>query len=171
MRSATSEPMQALLARFREIVEAEEGRCRAADLAVEEIEAALRRARDAQRVAAERRAEAAAAYETAAAYATGQDRQTQGPTQGGAGTEGDAPFGEGAPSGRAVQHLIVDVLEVGQITPLAEIYDGVRRLRPGTTNSAIRSALSGLHKTGSVEIIRRSVYRLLKTPEDYQPQS
>ncbi|MFD6152470.1 hypothetical protein [Streptomyces sp. NPDC060243] len=162
--------MQALLTRFREIVEAEEGRCRAADVAVEEIEAALRRARDTQRVAAGRRAEAVAAYETVAEYATVQDPQAQGPAPGSAGTEDAAPFGAAASSGRAVQHLIVDVLEVGQITPLATIYDGVRRLRPGTTNSAIRSALSGLRKTGSVEIIRRSVYRLLKIPEDYPPQ-
>lgn len=169
MRSATSEPMQALLTRFREIVEAEDGRCRAADQAVEEIEKALREARDAQRVAAERRAEATAAYETATAYATRQ-AQAQGSASAGVGTEGAAPFTGGAASGRAVQHLIVDVLEVGQITPLAAIYDGVRRLRPGTSNSAIRSALSGLHKTGSVEIIRRSVYRLLKIPEGYQPQ-
>ncbi len=170
MRSATSEPMQALLARFREIVEAEDSRCRAADQAVAEIEKALLQARDTQRVAAGRRAEAVAAYDTAAAYATAQDGQTQGPTTDGAGTEGAAPFREGTSSGRAVHHLIVDVLEVGQITPLATIYGGVRRLRPGTTNSAIRSALSGLRKTGSVEIIRRSVYRLLKIPEDYQPQ-
>ncbi|MGC9544556.1 hypothetical protein [Streptomyces sp. UG1] len=88
----------------------------------------------------------------------------------GAAAEGAAPFEEAASSGRAVLYLIVDVLEIDQITPLAAIYDGVRRLRPGTTNSAIRSALSVLHKTGSVEIVRRSVYRLLKTPEDYQPQ-
>lgn len=121
MRSSTSEPTQALLARFREIVEVEDGRCRAADQAVEEIEKALRAARDTQRVAVERRAEAATAYETAATYATAQDLQAQGPAPGGASTEGAAPFGEGATSGRAVLHLIVDVLEVGQITPLATI--------------------------------------------------
>ncbi|MEW2575590.1 hypothetical protein [Streptomyces syringium] len=162
MRSATSESMRALLARFQELVEAEQDRLRAADLAVEEIETALRRAREAQRVAAARHSEAAATYAAAQGHAGGRSKES------GAGMPGAAGR---ASTGRAVQHLIVDVMEVGQVTPLAVIYGGVRRLRPGTTNSAIRSALSVLHKAGAVQSVRRSVYRLLKIPEDYKPKT
>ncbi|MFI1734063.1 hypothetical protein ACH40E_33595 [Streptomyces acidicola] len=90
--------------------------------------------------------------------------------QNGTDSEGVGSAEGKARSSRAVQHLIVDVMQGGQITPLAAIYEGIGRLRPGTTNSAVRSALSVLHKTGSVENVRRSVYRLVKIPEDYQPQ-
>ncbi|MFI9191964.1 hypothetical protein ACIG0A_22055 [Streptomyces californicus] len=176
MRSATSEPMQALLARFQEIVEAEQDRLRVANLAVEEIETALRRAREAQRVAAARHGEAAATYAAVQGYVGGQSKEpgVGALGEGGASPSGSSSTASGAghtPPGRAVQHLIVDVMDIGQVIPLAVIYDGVRRLRPGTTNSAIRSALSILHKTGAVENVRRSVYRLLKIPEDYKPKT
>ncbi|MBZ6111161.1 MULTISPECIES: hypothetical protein [Streptomyces] len=165
MQDVASEPMQALLARFQEVVGAEEGRCRSADLNVEEIEAALRRARDVQRAAAERLSQAVETFDAVAAYAASQ-------ASGDLSKNADAaPSGASGSSGRLVPDLIVDVLELGQATPLLAIYDRVRRLRPGTTNSAIRGALSVLRKTGVVELVSRSLYRLVAIPEDYQPQS
>lgn len=59
-------------------------------------------------------------------------------------------------------------MELGKATPLASIYEGVRRLRPGTTQGAIRGSLVKLRRDGFVESSVRGVYCLLTIPEDYQ---
>ncbi|MFE4801175.1 hypothetical protein ACFRFL_40885 [Streptomyces sp. NPDC056708] len=79
-----------------------------------------------------------------------------------------APAEPPGPPSRSVGHLIVDVLELGQVTQLHVIYEGIRRLRPGTTNGSIRGSLTHLHLRGVVEIVSRGSYRLLRIPEDYQ---
>ncbi|MBW8796246.1 MAG: hypothetical protein JF597_22375 [Streptomyces sp.] len=171
MSNATSGPTQPLIARLRQIADAEQTRWQQAEAAVAEAERILQEAREAQRVAAERHAAVLATVEAAEAYAADLDladtqHKAAEPQSDSAPTAG--PTTPAGPKPRSVMHLIVKTLELDKATELHAIYGDVRRLRPGTTNSAVRSALSQLHKKGSVEIVSRSVYRLLKLPEDYQ---
>ncbi|MGQ4363562.1 hypothetical protein [Streptomyces sp. SAS_272] len=171
MSNVTSGPTQPLISRLRQIADAEQTRWLRAEAAVAEAERILQEAREAQRVAAERHAAVMATVEAAEAYAA--DLDLAGAQHNTAEPESDtAPAAEPAaptsPRPGSVMQLIVDTLEPEKDTELHAIYGNVQRLRPGTTNSAIRSALSQLHKAGSVKLVRRSVYRLLKLPEDYQ---
>ncbi|MER6503298.1 hypothetical protein ABT218_29065 [Streptomyces sp. NPDC001455] len=168
MSSATSGPAQPLIIKLREIADAEQAHRARADAAVTEAERVLYEARQAQRVAVERHSAAAATVEAAEAYAAGLGT---GAAQAGPDAEAcgaAAPAEPPSAPSRSVGSLIVDVLELGQVTQLHVIYQGIRRLRPGTTNSSIRGSLTHLHQRGVVEIVSRGSYRLLKIPEDYQ---
>ncbi|MDX2546159.1 hypothetical protein ACOT81_27415 [Streptomyces sp. WI04-05B] len=172
MSKAAGGPTQPLITRLWQIADAEQARSQQAEAAAVEAERISQELRAAQRVAAERHAAVLATVEAAEAYAAelGLD-DTQHDLDAEPEPDPTRPTRPAASAGskpRSVMHLIVDILELGKVTQLHGIYGDVQRLRPGTTTSAIRSALSQLHKNGSVEIVTRSVYRLLKYPEDYQ---
>jgi hypothetical protein len=168
LSSAVDAHAQPLLAKLQDLANVEHARKEQTDVAVVQAEQALADAREAQRVATERHSAATAAVTAAEHYFTGLDagaspdgvRADSGPAQ--------APSQPTTASGRPVTYLILDVLELGHVTPLKSIYEGVRRLRPGTSGGAIRGSLTKLHQSGAVEIVSRGVYRLLVIPEDYQ---
>lgn len=170
MANATSTSAQPLITRLRELADVERARHEAADLAVAEAERVLQETQHLQRVAAERHAAVLATVEAAEAYVGQQaqdasdigsrDEQTEQPGA-------DAADAPSAP-GRSLKHLVVDALDIGEITPLTLIYERVREVRPDSTASAIRAALAALHKRETVEIVRRGAYRLLVIPEAYR---
>ncbi|MFF4630024.1 hypothetical protein [Streptomyces griseorubiginosus] len=170
MGNATSTPAQPLITRLRELADVERARREAADLAVAEAERVLQETQHLQRVAAERHAAVLATVEAAEAY-VGQ--QTQDASDIGSRNEQTERLGADTPAtpstpGRSLKHLVVDALNVGEVTPLTLIYDRVREVRPDSTASAIRAALATLHKKETVEIVRRGAYRLLEIPEGYR---
>ncbi|MFE2557925.1 hypothetical protein ACFXGT_18260 [Streptomyces sp. NPDC059352] len=168
MSSSVGAHAQPLLAKLQDLADVEHARKEQTNVAVAQAEQALADAREAQRVATERHSAATAAVTAAADYFSKLDVGTSpddvpadsGPTQ--------TPSQSTAAPGRPVSHLILDVLELGHITPLTSIYEGVLRLRPGTSGGAIRGSLTKLHQSGAVEIVSRGVYRLLVIPEGYE---
>ncbi|WP_405894402.1 hypothetical protein OG272_20940 [Streptomyces sp. NBC_00104] len=170
MGNATSTPAQPLIARLRELADVERARREAADLAVTEAERVLQETQYIQRVAAERHAAVLATVEAAEAYAGQQAQGASDTVSHAEQTEQVATDRTASPSasGRSLKHLVVDALNVGEITPLTLIYERVREVRPDSTASAIRAALATLHKKETVEIVRRGAYRLLEIPEGYR---
>ncbi|MER6421929.1 hypothetical protein [Streptomyces sp. NPDC001137] len=170
MSNATSTHAQPLITRLRELAEVERTRREAADLAVVEAERALQETQCAQRVAAERHAAVQATVEAAEAYAR-QQKQSASDTHSRAEQTEQAAAGKPAsPStpGRSLKRLIVDALNMGEITPLTLIYERVREVRPDAAEKSIRGALANLHTRGTVEIVHRGAYRLVVIPEDYR---
>ncbi|MFF9069725.1 hypothetical protein ACF09E_30680 [Streptomyces sp. NPDC014891] len=170
---STSTEAQPILSKLKNLAAAEKAGKEQADARALQLERALADAREAQRVRATRHLAAEAAVTAAEDYFT-QLAATAGTTA--EDTPSDARATESATewdrnadaSARPVNDLILDVLELGQVTPLASIYEGVQRVRPGTSGGAIRGQLTNLNRRGVVEIVSRGVYRLLVIPEGYQ---
>ncbi|MFD3565775.1 hypothetical protein [Streptomyces sp. NPDC058667] len=168
MSSAVGGHAQPLLAKLQDLADVEHARKEQTDVAVVQAERALADAREAQRVATERHSAATAAVTAAEDYFAKFDAGASPDDVPADSGSTQTPSQPTAAPGRPVSHLILDVLELGRVTPLASIYEGVLRLRPGTSGGAIRGSLTKLHQSGAVEIVSRGVYRLLVIPEDYQ---
>ncbi|MFJ4870524.1 hypothetical protein [Streptomyces sp. NPDC088757] len=138
--------------------------------AVVQARQALADTLEADRVAAERHSAAEAVVTAAEDYfaGLGADVSSQDAPVDSEPSQAQTPPRSTTAADRSVNHLILDVLEIGRITPLKEIYEGVRGLRPGTSGGAIRGSLTKLNQRGVVEIVSRGVYRLLVIPEDYR---
>ncbi|MFE1802400.1 hypothetical protein ACFW9L_40415 [Streptomyces sp. NPDC059517] len=170
MSSATSGPTQPFITKLREVVEAEEAKRVRADSAVAEAERILHEALHAQRVATERHTAAVSTAEAAEAYAAGFA-----PTAAQATSKDDAqPDSPAAPADppraqeRSLLQLITDVMNVGEVIPLTEIYERVRPLRPETSKGSTRGSLTHLCQRGIVESVGKALYRLQVIPADYR---
>ncbi|MEU0925726.1 hypothetical protein HUF15_31655 [Streptomyces samsunensis] len=165
MATATSSSAHPLIARLRQLADAEQARREAADRSLAEAERVLQQARQAQRVAAERHAAVLATVEAAEAYAVGLSTDAPEAKVTNAHEEPSPANTRETPSASLTQ-LVLDAFEPDGDTTLPMFYERVLKARPGTTESGVRAKLSTLHKSGLVKIVRRGVYRLSKNPEE-----
>ncbi|MEU8719559.1 hypothetical protein [Streptomyces antimycoticus] len=170
MATATSSSAHPLIARLRQLADAEQTRRVAADQALAEAERVLQQARQVQRVAAERHAAVLATVEAAEAYAAGLSNDVPEAKAANAHEQASPAHKHGAPSANLTQ-LVLDSFEPHGDTTLPMLYERVLKARPGTTESGVRATLSTLHKSGFVKIVRRGIYRLPKNPEEDPTES
>ncbi|MFE9296544.1 hypothetical protein [Streptomyces niveus] len=160
MVATTNSSAHPLIARLRQIAEAEQTRREAADRALAEAERQLQDAQHAQHVAAERYAAVLATVEAAETYATGLSNDTSDARNSSAQEENSPEEAQDA----SLTQLVLDSFEPRGDTPLSLLYKRVLNTRPSATESGVRAKLSTLHKAGVVTIVRRGVYRMSNNP-------